>query len=107
MVKENIVVIYHGDCPDGFGGAYAFWKKFGDHAFYNPAQDRKQPEINIQGKEVYIIDFSYPEEALKRIEQEAKRLVILDHHISAKKAVESVREHIFSNDHSGVGIAWE
>lgn len=107
MIKEDIIVIYHGYCPDGFGGAYAAWKKFGDSAFYHPAQDRTQPEINIQNKEVYIIDFSYPKEVLKKIEQEAKRLVILDHHISVKAAVMSVREHVFDNDHSGVGIAWK
>ena len=29
---KNIVVIYHADCRDGFGAAYAAWKKFGDRA---------------------------------------------------------------------------
>lgn len=105
-MKEKIVVIYHGDCLDGFGGAFAAWKKFGDTAFYFPAKNRDTPGIDLVGKEVYIIDFSYPKEVLMQIEKEAKRFVILDHHISAKEAVESVREHIFDNDHSGAVIAW-
>lgn len=35
-----------------------------------------------------------------------RRIVILDHHISAQKSVESVPEHVFDNDHSGAVIAW-
>ncbi len=41
------------------------------------------------------------------MEKVAKRLVVLDHHIGTKEAVEAVREHIFDNDRSGAGIAWE
>jgi len=33
---KEIVIIYHADCPDGFGAAYAAWKKFGDKASYLP-----------------------------------------------------------------------
>ncbi len=37
MHEKDIVVIYHKHCPDGFGAAYAAWKKFGDAAEYLPA----------------------------------------------------------------------
>ncbi|KKP97901.1 MAG: Phosphoesterase, DHHA1 [Parcubacteria group bacterium GW2011_GWD2_38_12] len=107
MPKEKIIIIYHGDCHDGFGGAFAAWKKFGDSAAYIPAHDRAQPEIDITGKETYIIDFSYPKETLLELEQKAERLIVLDHHISAKESVQAVREHIFDNNLSGAGIAWK
>ena len=29
---KDIVVIYHDQCRDGLGAAYAAWKKFGDEA---------------------------------------------------------------------------
>ncbi len=102
---KDIVVVYHGKCPDGFGGAYAAWKKFGDMANYIPAL-HGAPAPNLTGKEVYMIDFSYPLDVLLHIEKEAKRLVVLDHHMGAREAVESVKEHVFNNDHSGSGIAW-
>ena len=105
-MNQKIVVIYHGDCPDGFGGAYAAWKKFGADAEYVAAYDRKNPEVDLTGKEAYIIDFSYPKEVLLDVEKKAARLVVLDHHIGVKEAVEAVREHIFDNDRSGTGIAW-
>ncbi len=103
---KDIVVVYHGKCPDGFGGAYAAWKKFGDTATYIPAV-HGAPVPDLAGKEVYMIDFSYPQEVLLDIEHAAKKFVVLDHHIGARDAVVSVREHIFDNDHSGSGIAWK
>lgn len=29
-----VTVLYHADCPDGFGSAYAAWLRFGDSASY-------------------------------------------------------------------------
>jgi len=37
-VNKEIVVLYHANCLDGFGAAYAAWKKFGDTADYIPVQ---------------------------------------------------------------------
>ncbi len=104
---KDIVIVYHGNCPDGFGGAYAAWKKFGDQALYIGAVHGGTPPSQLEGKEVYFIDFSYTKDVLLEIEKAAKRLVILDHHMGAREAVEAVQEHMFDNDHSGSGIAWE
>ena len=104
---KDTVILYHGNCPDGFAAAYAAWKKFGANATYIPVYHGEPYPAELAGREVYILDFSYPLEALLAIEANAKRLVVLDHHIGAKEAVEAVREHIFDNDHSGAGIAWK
>lgn len=104
---QNIIILYHGNCPDGLAGAYAAWKKFGAAATYLPVTHGDPMPGDLEGKEVYIIDFSYPNGILLQIEKGAKRLVVLDHHISAKSWVEAVREHVFKNDRSGAGIAWE
>lgn len=106
MNFKDIVVIYHGKCPDGFGGAYAAWKKFGDDASYYPASHGENVPEGLEDKEVYIIDFSYPGRALLDLEDKAKKLVVLDHHEGARSLVEQVAEHIFDNDRSGTGIAW-
>ncbi len=103
---KDIVVLYHASCPDGFGGAYSAWKKFGDAAEYIAVYHGTLPP-DLAGKEIYIIDFSYLKEALLEVEQKAKRLVVLDHHESARESVESVREHVFDTSRSGTGVAWE
>lgn len=104
---KDIVVLYHGNCPDGMGGAFAAWKKFGDSAEYVAMyRDDSLPQ-NLAGKEVYMIDFSFSKEIMHSVEKQAGRLVVLDHHVGVKEAIESVKEHVFDNDRSGSGIAWD
>ena len=104
---KDIVVIYHAHCQDGFGSAFAAYKKLGDTATYIPCSDRAVPPEGPTEKEIYILDFSYPKEVLLELEKTNKRLVIIDHHLSAQEAVMSVREHVFSLEHSGAYLAWE
>lgn len=103
---KNIVVLYHGSCPDGFGGAYAAWKKFGDSATYIPVF-HSDPPPELKEKQVYIVDFSYPGDILPKLEQANKKLVVLDHHEGAEELVSKVKEHIYDASRSGTGIAWE
>lgn len=103
---KNIAVLYHKNCLDGLGGAYAAWKKFGNTAEYIPVY-HGGPVPELSGKEVYMIDFSYPGDLLPKLEAANKKLVVLDHHEGAKEDVEKVKEHIYDMDRSGTGIAWE
>lgn len=58
------LVIYHANCPDGFTAAWAAWKKFGDEdTEYVPASYGKPPP-DVSGKDVLIVDFSYPRDVL-------------------------------------------
>lgn len=102
---KNTLIIYHADCHDGFGGAFAAWKKFGDDAEYFPAVDRLVPP-EVTGRDVTIIDFSYPKDVLQKMLAEAKSLTILDHHAGSESDVKSVPNHIFALDHSGATLAW-
>lgn len=107
-MNHKTVVLYHGGCPDGFGGAWAAWKKFGDSAVYIAQKDRKIPAPEIDGAEVYLIDFCFStKEIMDDIQARAARLVVLDHHESAKDIVESMREHVYDVNRSGAGIAWD
>src|SRR5580698_3860341 len=99
MLEKDIVVIYHKRCPDGFGAAYAAWKKFGDTAEYLAAGYGDPVPEGLEGKEVYIVDFVYEQPgAMEEIARIAKKLVVLDHHVSSRALVEAAPEHIFDND---------
>lgn len=107
MTEKDIVVIYHKRCPDGFGAAYAAWKKFGSAAEYLPAGYGDDLPEHLAGKEVYILDFIFEHPgALAKLAKETKKLVVLDHHESSQALTESVPEHVFDNDRSGATIAW-
>jgi oligoribonuclease NrnB/cAMP/cGMP phosphodiesterase (DHH superfamily) len=106
-IKTDIVVIYHGKCMDGFTGAWVAYKKFGNTATYIGAEDRTVPPAGLLDKEIYIIDYSYPVDVLLDLESKNKKLVVLDHHVSAKDTVTAVKDHVYDVDHSGAYIAWK
>jgi len=81
------LVIYHANCADGFGAAFAAWTVLGDKAEYLPMQyGEKLMGVDIAsmiGCEVYILDFSFPRKVMDDIFRLAKRVVWLDHHKTA------------------------
>lgn len=106
---QQIVIIYHGFCTDGFGAAYAAWKKFGNNATYI-GRDRKEEPFDptiFKDKDVYVVDYSFSREEMLACEKEARSFTVIDHHISAKEDVECLKSFIFNNDHSGAYLAWQ
>ncbi|MBI4993770.1 hypothetical protein HZC33_02330 [Candidatus Wolfebacteria bacterium] len=104
---KKILVLYHKNCPDGFGGAYAAWKKFGNKADYIGIE-RYMPLENLIGrKEIYMIDFCYSLNETKKIIENGKNITIIDHHVSAEKAVKICPKHSYSVNHSGAVLAWK
>lgn len=80
------LVIYHANCAEGFGAAFAAWLKLGDEAEYLPMEYGRSVGANLplfEGREVYILDFSFPKQDMEDLFAEAKRVVWLDHHKTA------------------------
>ncbi len=103
---KKIVVLYHADCPDGFSGAWAAWKKFGKKADYI-GQDRKNPLPKLKNKEVYFIDYApRPAAVVRDLVKNNKQVTIIDHHITAKPIIKFASEHLFDINHSGAVLAW-
>lgn len=105
-ISTNIVVIYHASCRDGMSAAYAAWKKFGDSATYLPSRTQAEPPEGLVDKELYILDYSYAKEVLDRLVAENKSVVVLDHHQSAREAVEAFPQNVFDLERSGATLAW-
>ncbi len=105
-MKQKIVVLYHGDCPDGFGAAWAARKKFGSRAVYLPLHydDLIPPEV--KGAEVYLLDFGIHERELEAIIKQAGSFVFVDHHESSKALLHLIENKIFDTKHSGSALAW-
>lgn len=105
---KEILVIYHGDCLDGFCAAWMAWRKFKDDAEYVPAYYGQEPP-DVDGKRVYIVDFSYPRETLVRMAALANGVVVLDHHLTAQKDLEELVAPelwvYFDMNRSGAGMA--
>lgn len=76
-------VIYHDNCADGFGAAWACWMRWGDVCEYVPAAYGQLPP-DVAGKRVLIVDFSYKRAELDAMASTAASIVILDHHKTAQ-----------------------
>lgn len=86
------IVIYHANCTDGFGAAWAAWKKLGPDAHYIAASYGKDSFIKfleqmpggaVNGHDVYVLDFSFPKPDMDFLFSNARRVVWLDHHKTA------------------------
>ena len=103
---KDIVILYHGGCPDGFGSSYAAWKKFGDKAEYIPVKHGRPAPEGLAGRKLYFIDFCYPKDIMDPLIKEAASVTVLDHHLGNRDVVESMPEYVFDDKRSGATIAW-
>lgn len=103
--KSVDFVIYHAECSDGHGAAWAAWKVLGNRAEYFPAKHGK-PAPDVTGKVVAILDFSYDKKTTKAMIKQAKDLIIIDHHKSAMISLEGFQCAHFDLTHSGAVLSW-
>ncbi|WP_310532548.1 DHHA1 domain-containing protein [Novosphingobium sp.] len=83
MTYQPDMMIYHANCADGFGAAWAAWLKWGDAVEYVPCSYGQEPP-EVLGKHVLIGDFSFKRDAIERIAPGAASITILDHHETAE-----------------------
>ena len=105
-ITKAIMILYHAECNDGFGAAWAAWKKFGDKADYIPVILGKYPN-NFINKIIYTLDLTLPKEITMDLLKSNKRLTSIDHHISTKDITEMTQNYSFDNNHSGAVLTWK
>lgn len=117
-----ITVLYHSNCYDGFGSAWAAWKRFGDRAKYIPVS-YGQPLPNLTDCNIlYILDFSYPPGILADLHENIRHITLLDHHKTAEADLVGVGDLVdtrhlddpppgifveFKMKESGATLAWD
>lgn len=108
------IVLYHGNCADGFGAAWAIWKAKGDEYEYFPAAHGDQPPTTV-GRDVVMVDFCYKRPVIEVMLRQASSVTILDHHESAMEDLAGLAEQyprskaeiIFDMTRSGAMMAWQ
>ena len=88
------LVIYHGSCPDGFTAAWVARSVLelepGGVEFHEGVYGQDPPDCT--GRDVYLLDFTYPPNTMLTIYGQAKSLTVLDHHQTAWGNCEPVQE---------------
>ena len=97
----SIVVVYHKDCKDGFGAALVAWKKFGGEGRYIPVSYGTEQDSFVDDMaksaepppgELYVLDFSFNTDHLRRLAKVFRKITILDHHDTARKELMEERK---------------
>lgn len=124
------LLIYHANCTDGFGANFFAQKYFHDKLkmarsdiLTIPAEYRKEDQIletlrkHGRGRDVYIMDFSFsPEVVRKEILPISNKVVLLDHHKTAMEQWTEKEDFVLMEDNlfvkfdmkrSGALLAWE
>lgn len=104
--KPPTVILYHAECADGFGAAWAIWKQF-PKARFVPVKHGNPPPPELTTQRVVIVDFSYDRPTLEHLASETQALLVLDHHITAEKALADLPYAYFDLKKSGAVLAWE
>ena len=120
--------IYHGNCADGFGAAWAVRKALGDGnvEFHAGVYGNQPPDApDITDRDIVMVDFSYKRPVLEEMADNARSILILDHHKSAAEDLADYPEPpadlpdhkgwlpssgvyaTFDMERSGAGIAWD
>ncbi len=109
-MTKQITVIYHGGCFDGFGAAWVAKRAL--HCMPNtdyellPTVFNEPVKISPDSSEVYVVDFSFPRDVLLEMKKRYPKLVVLDHHKTAKSDLEGLDFCTFDMERSGAMMAW-
>jgi hypothetical protein len=111
-VSKRILCIYHGNCLDGFGAAWAlrYWMPKAEIEFFGAKYN--EPPPNVKNRIVYMVDFSYPREIISHMLEDAATFLLLDHHKSAAENLRDLDDPrrgriIFDMNRSGAGMSWD
>lgn len=103
---QTPLIIYHGDCADGYTAAWAARKKYPQAEFKAAAYQKETPP-DVTGRDVVIMDFSYPRAVLIDMAEKANSLLVLDHHKTAQKDLEGLPFCVFDMNRSGASMSWD
>lgn len=109
------LILYHGNCVDGFTAAWAARKAFiasGQDPdcvalYYPPAGKDTDIPVGVLGRDVVMVDFCTSRDQLMQLDREARRLLVLDHHKSHEEACSGLDFCTFDMNRAGAGMAWD
>lgn len=112
----DTLVIYHGNCIDGFGSALAVKLHLASINYQAKveyfAAKHGSPPPDCSNKNVFIVDFSFKRPIMQKILEQAHFVHLIDHHISAQKDLVGLTEQysnlelVFDMSFSGATLCW-
>lgn len=98
--------VYHFPCPDGLASVWVAQQYLGDKIELIGVHPDDAPP-DLKGKNVLMVDISWSRAETEKMHDEAKSLLILDHHVTAEKELEGLDYAVFDMERSGCMMAWD
>lgn len=113
----DIVCLYHADCFDGLGAAWALKQKYPD-ADFRPMDYRDPVPMDLAGKHVFVVDFCFNDyQDMEYLAITCASLTLLDHHDGAEQTAIKLQDFakctghsvlvVFDKERSGALITWQ
>lgn len=115
-----VVCLYHADCFDGTGAAWAVLQRYPQVLCIAVEYNKPAPlDLFPAGSRVFVVDFCYPFEELLTLSSYSHELVVLDHHVGMQETIENYNHAMdtcgwsdshrayFDNQKSGALLTWE
>ncbi|MBL8841914.1 MAG: phosphoesterase [Planctomycetes bacterium] len=101
------LVLYHGQCLDGFAAAWVAFQRFGGAGEYHAIQFGEPLRWPVEGRDVLILDFSFPRQQLIEMKERASSLLVLDHHLTAQQDLAGLDFAQFDLTRAGCTLTWD
>lgn len=101
--------IYHHGCADGFAAAWAVRHFYLGEVDIHPGIYGEDPP-DVTDREVIIVDFSYKRPVMLRMIEQARRVMVIDHHKTAAADLEDLPAKaitVFDMEQSGAMLTWQ
>lgn len=103
---NTTLVLYHANCNDGFTAAWVAHRYYLSEADYLACNYGDTPDVSGYDF-ILMLDICLPVAMLDQWVADGKRLLVIDHHKTAKEMLEGKDYAIFSMGESGASLAWE
>jgi uncharacterized protein len=109
-LNEINFVIFHKNCPDGFGSAWIvnkFLKKNIEYKGIPASFDYEKISKFIKDKNLLILDLSFSSNDLKKIKKITKNFLLIDHHLTYYDEINNNKNVELDKTHSAIYLTWK
>jgi Predicted phosphohydrolase (DHH superfamily) len=104
--KKDVVCFYHANCTDGAASAAVIHFKYPQTQSYPVTHGDPFP-VDVSGKTLFIVDFSFDAERLSELKKKAKELYWYDHHKTSLPILEKLGWGDIDLKESGASLTWK
>lgn len=103
---EKVLCFFHANCTDGAASAAVIKRKYPQAKCY-PMNHGDPLRAKVKGKKLFIVDFSFKENILRRFKEEATSVHWYDHHITALPTRDKLGWGVLDLKESGASLTWK